>query len=219
MNYLLIICILITIACMIMGSRRGILRIAYGLLSWIFVFWFVNYSSPFISDYLHNSTHLEQTINEKVTERLQEKYEESEAEEVGSGKLAVYYLIPMNIRESFDDVLKESVDRFIEAVSDTFTEFAMGGITSIIAIALSYFVAWLVGRLVLTINYIPGLGGVNRLLGTFAGVGEALLIIWIIMFVAESFPASAIGNAVTANVETDEFLQFLYQNNLIKMFI
>lgn len=219
MNYFFIICILIMFACFIAGTHRGMLKIIYGIIAWVFVFWFVNFANPYVLEALNEHTNIEVVINEKITERLELKYEESEKEEEGSGKMAVYNIIPLTLRESFNEIVKDSVDKFIETVASAFTDLAMKGVAAVLSIILAYLIIWLIGKILILVNFMPGLNQVNRLLGGITGLLEGLLIIWIIMFVADMFPTSLIGQVVVENVSSNEILLTIYDNNFIKLLL
>ena len=50
-NPMLITFVVIMLICMIRGARKGMLRIIYGVISWVLLLVFVNMACDYISDY------------------------------------------------------------------------------------------------------------------------------------------------------------------------
>lgn len=218
-NYLLIIILLLALVCMIHGASKGILSIIYGMLSWIFVFWFISFASPFVSDTLVNQTDISATIQERIEENLHNKYENSEEKESGTGTEAVLNLIPATIKEAVNDSVQSSIDAMITALAVELTAAAIKGISSILTVIIACILVWLVGRLVFLIGKAPGLRTINKWLGIAAGLIEALLITWLVMYIADCFPASALGEFIISNAQADQILEYIYSNNLLETII
>ena len=51
LNYLLIAFAIILLICVIRGATRGMLRIVFGLVAWIFLICFVNFGSDIFCSY------------------------------------------------------------------------------------------------------------------------------------------------------------------------
>ena len=80
-------------------------------------------------------------------------------------------------------------------------------------------VIYIIDKIIKGIGLVPGIRDVNRLLGVIAGLIEGMLAIWLLMYIASCFPASAVGHFVIENAEKDQLLYFVYENNLIARII
>lgn len=58
------------IICAIIGYRKGLLGVLYNLLSWIFIAAFVIVLSPYINDYIVNSTSWSQSISDIIRDYI-----------------------------------------------------------------------------------------------------------------------------------------------------
>ena len=218
-NYLLIVCAVIMLICVIRGATKGMLRIVFGLVAWIALICFVNFGSEYVSNYIYNRTEVTQMINERIAEHLKERYNESEENEAGSGQESIIIMVPSNIREKIDQTVQSSIDSTISVVASELTFITIRGISIVISLVVGAILLYIISRIIVALGYAPGIRDVNRLLGIIAGLIEGMLIIWLIMFIADCFPASALGYFVANNVENDQILFSIYQNNLIERII
>lgn len=219
MNVFVILCIAILLICFIGGTRKGMARIIYGMLAWIFVFWFVNFGTMYIQDYLLYNTELSQTINEQINENLNQKYKESEEKEKGSGVETLMKIIPKSARDEIESSKNLSISKFISSIADTFTDYAMKGISVMIAIVMSALIVAIIGKLLIAFDIIPGISGINRILGGVAGLIEAQFIVWILMVIADFFPTSVLGKMIIEAVDNNSIIGTLYDKNLLRLFI
>ncbi|MCR5098277.1 MAG: hypothetical protein K6B14_04940, partial [Lachnospiraceae bacterium] len=75
-NVLFITCIIILVGFMIVGFLRGILGIVFGVVSWIFFFFFVSWVSPSVYTNLQGSaveTYVSEWVYDVVDEQAREK--------------------------------------------------------------------------------------------------------------------------------------------------
>ncbi len=214
-NYLLVTFIAILIICIIRGARKGMLRIVYGIIAWIFLICFVNYASAIVASYLSVSTDIPAVIQENISTHLTDRYNESEEKEEGTGEEAVMVLVPATIKAEIEETVQESIQSTIKLISEELTEAAINGISTIVSVIAGIIIIFIVGKIIAAIGLVPGLRDVNRLLGIIAGFMEGMLITWLLMYIASCFPASGLGSFVIENAQKDQLLYYIYQNNII----
>ena len=218
-NILLIIFILLMISCIIRGATKGMLRIVFGMVAWIFLIIFVNYAGEFTTGYITSSTAIPSTIQETIDEHLHQKYTESEEKEAGTGQDAVMHMVPKNIQEKITESVQSSIDATIKLIAEELSLAAIKGISTIVCVIAGVLIIFLLSKLVRLIGLVPGVKDINRILGVAAGFAEGMLITWLMMFIADCFPASAMGQFIITNAEADQMLFFIYQNNIIERII
>ena len=218
-NYLLIAIIIILLFCVLRGATRGILRIAFGLIAWIFLICFINYGSEFAGNYITNSTGVPQMIQQSIGTHLQERYKSSEEKEAGTGADAVMAVVPEAIKEKMVASVQSSIEATINFVANELTVTAVKGISIILCIILGIIIIYIVDTIIKAVGLVPGVKDVNKLLGILAGFFEGMLIIWLFMYIADCFPTSALGRFIINNVQSDPIITFIYQNNIIKNII
>ena len=218
-NVLLILFAILTVICIAAGIRKGMLTILYGACAWVFIFWFINTAAPYTQDFLRENTQIETNINENLCKRLEIRYENSEEEEVGSGREEVLKLVPTSVREELRQSVQDSVDLLISSVAKELTDIAMKGIATILTIIIGLILIWAGSVIVNGVAKVPGLKQVNKWLGFAAGILEAILIIWTILYVAECFPSTAVGQFVLTKTEESEIITLIHDHNLIKVIL
>ena len=78
MNWVLLLVLLILGYNIIRGYRKGFLRIAYSLVSWVIVLTFVNVATPYIHTYLMEHTTLYEQIEQQCSEQIKRAVEEKQ---------------------------------------------------------------------------------------------------------------------------------------------
>lgn len=218
-NILFFICVSIMIISIYRGASKGMLRIVFGIIAWIFLIIFINYGSNILANYISTTTDIPTTVHASIADHLAEKYTESEAKEAGTGEEAVMVMIPKSIKDNIEEEVRSSIEATISAIAEELTDAAIKGISTIMALIIGIILIIIIDKLIKAIGLVPGLRDVNRLLGFVAGFAEGVLIIWAMMYIATCFPTSTFGQFVLTNVEKDELLYFVYQNNLITRII
>lgn len=66
---------------------------------------------------------------------------------------------------------------------------------------------------------LPVLRTMNRLLGFVAGVAQGLLIVWTVFLFAELFQTTNWGMWIHSMSETNEYVKYLYEHNVLKSII
>ena len=218
-NYLLIIFLVLVVVCVVTGLKKGMLSIIYGCVALIFVFWFASFSAPLIQDYLCMHTEISVDIYDSISEKLEDRYKVSEEEEAGSGVEAIRKLVPEKIVDNVKQDIDNSIEIAIDGISDELTQMALKGVSYIIGFIVAIILAWLGSLLVDLIGKAPVISSVNKGMGFIAGLLQAIFIMWVVMFIADCFPTSLIGQFVITYSQEDTLLQLIYSNNLISIIL
>ncbi|MDC7279177.1 CvpA family protein [Butyrivibrio fibrisolvens] len=218
-NPVLIVFIVLMLFCIIRGAKRGMLRIIYGLVSWIFLICFVNFACGVVSDYLNVNTPIPTMVQESIVIHLKDKYESSEQEEEGTGTDAVMKLVPPSVKEKLDETIETSIDTTIQLISHELSETAIHGISIVISVIAGTLALYLLSKVIALLGLVPGIRGVNKTLGIIAGFGEGILITWVCMYLADCFPASELGSLIIEKTQVEPILTLVYETNIIERII
>ena len=218
-NPVLIAFLILMVVCIIRGLHKGMLRIIYGMISWIFIIWFVNFTFSEVSNYLYESTNIPAFVQETIAGNLTKKYEASEAEQEGTGEDAMLKMVPASIKDKIDEGIHNTVESTIAFVSKELCDTAIRGISTITSMLIGVLVVFLLRKLIIFIGRVPGIKEVNKTLGFAAGCLEGMLITWLIMYLADCFPTTDWGHYVLDNIAVDPLLTHVYQMNVITRII
>ncbi len=218
-NPMLITFVVIMLICMIRGARKGMLRIIYGVISWVLLLVFVNMACDYISDYLNVNTSMPTMVQEKIETKLNETYEESEENEQGSGMDGVMALLPDKVKSGLEETIHKSIETTIQLISSELSETAIKGISFIISILLGMLLLFLLNQVITFLGKLPGINDVNSILGIITGFAEGLILTWLIMYLADCFPTTVFGQFVISNSTSNPFIDYVYQINILEQII
>lgn len=223
MNWLLIVVLLILIIGTCYGYHRGFLRIVYSLISWILIFMFVSWSTPYIAGYLTEHTEIPQQIKTKCEERLKASAEEKVSEEGSiASETALEELgisLPDSVLEKIQEQTAGTAGEILEqsgiynSIAETLTEFIVKGIAFFIALILAIIVSCVIQMLLGIVGKLPLIHGLNQKLGILAGALYGMVFIWIGMYLIALCYSSDVGRSLYSYIQESSLLTILYQNN------
>lgn len=224
MNWVLILVLLTLIFSVIEGYRKGLLRIVYSLVSWILVLVFVSWATPYMNQYLLENTsiyervaaHCEEVVRQSANERTEAATDEKKSELMNLGvnvPNSVIEGILQNTSGVADDFLEES--GIYDQIAAGLANFVVEGISFVIALVLAWILVHIISQILGIVSHIPILKGVNRFLGLFAGAVHGMLIVWIAFYMIALCSTGEVGKALISYIYENQFLTFLYENNLV----
>ena len=228
MNWVLILVLVVLVGCIASGYHRGLLRMAYSLVSWIIVMTAVFWAAPHINQYLVDNTSIYDKIVEQCEEVIRQSANERAAAAVGQREGELQELgvnVPDAVLEGILEKSTGAADEFLSE-SGIYTQMAMG-LADFVAEGISFLIAWVFAWLLMKIisqilgivSHIPIIKGINRTLGLFAGGIYGLLFIWIAFYVIALCNAGSTGRVLVSYIYESRFLTFLYEHNLVLTFI
>ena len=216
MNLLLIAVLALFVGNIIWGYVKGFLRVAYSLVAWIILLAAVSWVTPYVSDFVVNSTEIDNTMQQEITVKLEEMVADADVEiqlpEVISTKI-------LGIEPTIDgDVL---IDQTLKE-SGAYAEAALK-LTMLIVNAACFIGVFIVTKIILTIvekllgfiHKLPLIGKADALLGVLAGALKSLVITWGVMAVVALLSTTEYGGMIVAMIYESVPLAWLYENNLI----
>lgn len=230
MNWVLIVVIVILAGYTLAGYTKGFLKILYSLVSWLVILGFVVFATPHIHDYLRNETDIYEKVvaycEEAVREQTQQDIEEGgEGTEAALTENELFTALAERLPEGVLDELmaqtSELTDELIESyglynkTAVAIADLLLQGVATLAAIILGAIVSGLLSAVLGFIAKLPVLGFANKVLGLFAGAANGLLIVWIAFYLVAALCATELGSTITSYIYANEFLTYLYENNLV----
>ena len=135
-----------------------------------------------------------------------------------------YFLPPLvkdNLKVTAEDV-NENIkagrtvkDTVIHTFSQKLSWIIYVVIIFIILFIILEIIFWIIFRILNVFSRLPGLSTINRIGGFAIGIFEGLLIVWLGFMVLTLFAGTAFGMSCFEQINSDAFLSFIYNNNLI----
>lgn len=238
MNGLSLFFLVLTVLVIFRGWRRGLVGLIYGIAAWIFIAVFVMVANPPIYHYFMENEDIHDAVYERVYPyadsyvpqiaaqvdvpvRLADSVP-AEYREILEG-LKEKGIDPGDIAGAVGDSLKESAEDIRKAAVEVAAERVTSYLLKAVAVILSYLIAKIICLLVkLALNAVTAVGPIRsavHVAGAAIGVVEAILYIWIILYVISLAQLTEWGAALYGQVEENPVLLFLYENNGLAVFL
>lgn len=236
MNELLIVVGIIFLICVINGVSRGFVKIVASLAATIAIIILVAIATPFVSDTIMTVTPIEKVMQEKCNEILGinlEVQEDEEQEEVEAKEFTREEQITMLENAELPDFVKELLlennnsEIYKSLGVSLFSDYVGSYLARLLANAIGFLLTFLVVSIIVrTILYmlgiisdLPVIGGINRVAGGALGLGTGLIVVWILFIMITLLYDTGLGKACFENIAENEFLTFLYNNNILMQYI
>ena len=230
MNALLIIVGIVFLLSVIIGYKRGLVKIIASLLATLVCIVLVFLISPSVSKWIQESTPLRETVKNKCIELFLP--DETTGEEALQTEIREEQ---RSLIEGADipDVIKKMLVANNHNVAyatlgvQTFSEYIGAYIAKVIADILAFLITFIAVFIIVRIalgmlnivDKIPLVGGANHLVGGILGAGIGILIIWILFIVITLLYNTSLGVACMKGISESEILTKLYDSNILLKYI
>ena len=225
MNWLLILAIILIAWNVVKGYSHGILRMIYSLVAWILILVVVSWATPHVCAYLEENTGIQANIQERCRDKLNEIVEQKGEQNSNTEILAAMGVQMPEVvvdklfgTDNLADGILEKTGLY-DVVSDKISQLAMTGISFLLVLVVASIVFGIILQLIKIVEKIPVIHGVNRILGAVGGLLKGIVLIWIMFAIIALTGTSSLGTIATSYIYESEFLQFLYENNIILMIL
>lgn len=211
MNWLLVVVSVFLIVCALNGYRLGFVKKLFTTVSFIITIIAASALTPYISEFLTNSTAVHETIKESTIGVLEgsNEFNESKEETVDAIKL------PSIVKKMITE------DEGKESITNSIYDYIGNQLADTIVNAMSFAIAFLVITFVLRttvftldiIANLPIIKGINQYAGLILGAAEGLVIVWILFLVVTIIGNTEFGKMMTKFIEESQFLSFIYNYN------
>lgn len=233
MNWLLIIVILVLAGNIVWGFSKGFLRVIYSMLAWIAILVFVTWATPYVANVLTEKTNIDNRIETNLDEKLhelvigdtngQKEDREPDTQNPGEGKKN-YRDLQMKLPDAVTNKLFDTnkiADQILEGsgaydvVAGRATDLVMRVISFVLVLLIAVISFHLLSVVLKVVEKLPLIGGINRLLGLFAGLVKGILIIWLAFAIIAMAGTTDIGIALISYIYESPLLIWAYENNFV----
>lgn len=208
------------------GFRRGLVRTAVTMVSFLLIMVMVSVISPVINRIIVEQTTVQESVEEKCAKALESVLQENEnpdrSEQINTiEKLQIPMLLKEELLENNNSVVYNllSVDTFAGYLAS----YLAAAIVQMMVYLISFILASIIMKIILNVldlfSRLPILGGINRLGGFMLGTICGLLYLWIFFLIITIFSGTELGGYLLREVAGDKFLDYLYENNLLMQFL
>lgn len=231
MNALLLVVGIIFLLSVLVGYKRGFIKIVASLVSTLLCIVLVMFISPSVSKWIQESTPLRETVQNKCIELLVPdtitKEEALQADLTSDEQRSM--IEGAELPEIFRQMLLEDNNDEVYAALgvNTFGQYIGAYIAKVVADILAFLITFIaifiIIRVVIgmlgVVDKLPLIGGANHLVGGILGAGVGILIIWILFIVITLLYNTSIGMACLEDIAESQILTKLYESNILMNYI
>lgn len=228
-NILLIGVGLFVVAMIAIGLKRGLVKMAFSLVSVFVILILVNILTPSVKQLL-KTTPIYESINSNIEAYVNKNVESSTENMMQSGVSAqkkiieelplpngvINTLVENNNQESYDSM---KVNSFSSYIAESLTDMVLGALTFVILFIIISLLVRILMHVLDIVAKLPIIHTFNSMGGAIIGFAEAIIIIWIACIVVTVFSATTWGQEVCKAIADNDILSFIYDNNLIQQII
>lgn len=218
MNWLLILVAGVLIGNALWGYKKGFMKVALSLVSWVAVLVVVYIGTPIMADIIKANTPIEGIIEENFTMVINEAITSANFEDIAAA-------LPQEVRELLDksgilnnlnggDVLPpDTAEKILES---TGLAGSIISLLSAVVVAIVARIALLIAEFILGIAAkLPLIGPMDKLAGLGFGALKGLIWCWLILAIIGILALTGTNTELMALVHESEILTWLYDNNVI----
>ncbi|MBQ3559302.1 MAG: CvpA family protein [Agathobacter sp.] len=214
MNILLIIVLAVFAIFVFKGYKKGFLKTAFSLVSWILILILCNFATPMVTAALIEHTPIDEavqtTVDAKVGEIIAETLESSSIAELEATLPAELKALILGENESLQDVIANGALDTSVLVSGVVNIF--GFIVTVIVLRV---IMSLIEIVLTIVGKLPLIGPLDKLLGLACGAGEGLIWCWLLLAAVSLMALTGVNTEFAAYISQSELLTWLQDNNLL----
>jgi uncharacterized membrane protein required for colicin V production len=211
MNWLLIIVAIFLLLCAFNGYRLGFIKKLFTTFSFIITIVAAAALTPYVSQFLENSTPIQDTIKKGTSTAIEDAYINNEENANAKEEIMMPTIVKKILSEN------ESGDSITADITDYISKQLTNKLINAISFAISFIIITIVLRTtVFTLDIIanlPIIKGINQYAGLILGAGEGLVIVWLFFLLLTLMGNTEFGAMLNKYIEDSAFLSFIYNNN------
>lgn len=215
MNILTIVILAVFVLCVFSGYKKGFLKTAFSLVSWILVLVLCNFVTPIVTDVLVQNTDVEvvvyETVDVKVKDALEEAIQNQGVSELEAALPAELKDLLLGENESISDALMNAATIDVTPVVDGIIGILGFVITVIVLRIAMVIVEFALG----VVAKLPLIGPADKLLGLACGAGKGLIWCWVILAIVSVLALTGVNTEFAGYISQSEILTWLQDNNLL----
>lgn len=226
MSWLCFAVIILWVLIAMNGFRRGLVRTAISMVSFVLIIILVSIISPVVNQLLVEKTSIKEQVEEQCSKSLLSAFQgEGEPGEAQQAGIIEELPLPASLKSQLLENNNSVIYNLFSV--DTFTGYIAAFLASLIVQLIAFIISLILATIILKIvtgildlfANLPILGGINRIGGLMLGIIIGLLYLWIFFLIITALSGTETGGYLLREVAGDKVLSYLYNNNLLMQFL
>lgn len=213
----------------LIGLKRGLVKMAFSLVSVVVILVLVNILTPSVEQLLKN-TPIYKEINNNIEEYVSTHVANATEDKTQSGinaqtKIIEELPLPKGVKTALNENNNQDgykslqVDSFSAYIATMLSEFILGAVTFLGLFVILSLLMKILMEVLNVVTKLPVINTFNAGGGAVLGLIEALVVLWILCMIITAFSATEWGQQVCKAIADNELLSIIYDSNPIQKFL
>lgn len=209
-----IIIIVLIILSTFLGYKKGLVGVAFKILSFILALLITLILFKPVSNYIINNTKIDETIQSAIIEKLSGSKINDEGK-IDKENAQIPEVMIDYINKSIDDTLNQTKDSITTQIAINLTQSSINIITMVALFIVTRLILFVISLVLNAMTELPIIKQVDEIGGTIYGILRAIVLIYVI-FAILTFVLPMIQNDNIINTINNSIIaSFMYNNNII----
>lgn len=228
MNWLYFIVMAYIVLSAVRGFHKGVIRVIYSVAALVISAVFIALATPMIGDALKEYTpipdKIESVCEDYARKQVHKKLNDAaKAETMGVPAELPIELPWVKLPKALQQELKNGTQKQAENLLETYgiykkmaqaiADFCVSTAAFFLSSMIISAILAIVGRKLNLFSKVPGIHLVNMVLGFFAGIGKAFLVIWLVFLLIKVAEGVPVCSVLVKMIKEDVVLKGLYEQN------
>ncbi len=214
MNIIDIIAIVILIAMIVWGAKRGFVKTVFSLGSLILSLILALSLYPIVTDFLAESV-----VGDYVRLNVYEVFEDKSDDDLSAEDASSALKLPGSLQEAIIGTTEQATTMVKETLAESMASLALKILSILIVFILVKVILWILSVLLNTVSKLPLLRTANKLLGGLAGLCYGVMLLYLILAVLTFTTTLKSFNKPIQLVLESEYVSTMYHENIILDFL
>ena len=215
MNILTIVILAVFVLSIFEGYRKGFLKTAFSLVSWIIILALCEFATPVVTQALVEYTDIEvvvqTTVDAELGKIISDTIDASRISEFEAALPAELKTVLLGESGSLQEIITSGV-----ALDTTGSVKGIVEILGFVVTVIVLRIAMVIIELLLGfVSKLPLIGPMDKILGLACGVGQGLIWCWIILAVVSLLALTGMNTELAAYISQSQLLAWLQDNNVL----
>lgn len=209
-----IIAAAVVLALIVWGTKKGLIRSVFGLGSLVLSLVLALTLYPIVTNVLTQSV-VGDYVRLNVYKVFDQKQEEPQQEDTAGDILS----LPDSLETAITGKMNEAALTVKESIAENTAALAVKLLSMILVFLLARLLLWLLVKVLETVTKLPGLRGLNKLLGGFLGLGYGILLVYLLLAVLTFTTTLKAVNKPVEIVLASRYVSVMYNQNILLSFL
>ena len=215
MNVLTVLVLAVFLLCIFSGYKKGFLKTAFSLVSWIIVLVLCDFATPIVTDLLIQNTDIEVEVETTIQENMMDFAVQMEE---NGGMSDLEAILPAELKELLLGDCESIMELMLSSSLKDFTPLVdaiVGAIGFVVTVILLRIVMVIVEFAIGIVGKLPLIGPMDKLLGIACGGVKGVIWCWVILAVVSVLALTGTNTELAGYIAQSKLLTWLQDNNFL----